>query len=93
MKIGPTLKPKVGTSLKFKGKVVPAKAGVTVQRQMKVDGVWQVKATTITKKSGQFSFTIKKAVPAGAKYEYRVIVVNNGVEGVASASGLVRIRK
>jgi SpoIID/LytB domain protein len=93
MKIGPTLKPKVGSSLKFKGRVTPAKAGITVQRQMKVDGVWQVKATTTTKKLGQFAFTIKKAVPAGAKYEYRVVVVNNGVEGVASASGLVKIHK
>ena len=93
MKIGPTLKPKAGSPLQFRGKIVPAKAGVTVQRQMKVDGVWQVKATTMTKKSGRFTFIIKKAVPAGAKYEYRVIVVTNGVEGVASASGLVKIRK
>ena len=93
MKIGPTLKPKAGSSLKFRGRVIPATAGLTVQRQMKVDGAWQVKATTTTKKTGRFSFTIKKAVPAGAQYEYRVVVLKDGVEIAASTSGLVKIRK
>ena len=60
---------------------------------MKVDGAWQVKATTTTKKTGRFSFTIKKAVPAGAQYEYRVVVLKDGVEIAASTSGLVKIRK
>lgn len=93
MKIGPTLKPKAGSSLKFKGKVVPAAGGLTVQRQMKVNGAWEVKATTTTKSNGRFSFTIKKAVPAGAEYEYRVVVLKNGAEVAASTSGLVKIRK
>ncbi len=93
MKIGPTLQPKAGSSLKFRGKVVPAAGGLTVQRQMKVDGAWQVKATTTTKASGRFTFTIKKAVPAGAQYEYRVVVLKNGAEIAASTSGLVKIRK
>ena len=93
MKIGPTLKPKAGSSLRFKGKVVPAAGGLTVQRQMKVNGAWEVKATTTTKSNGRFSFTIKKAVPAGAEYEYRVVVLKNGAEIAASTSGLVKIRK
>jgi hypothetical protein len=93
MKIGPTLQPKAGSSLKFRGKVVPAAAGLTVQRQMKIDGAWQVKATTTTKSNGRFIFTIKKAVPAGAEYEYRVVVLKNGAEIAASTSGLVKIRK
>ncbi|MFA7324920.1 MAG: hypothetical protein WC005_11260, partial [Candidatus Nanopelagicales bacterium] len=93
MKIGPTTKPKAGTSLKFKGRVVPATAGVTVQRQMKVGDAWQLKATTTTNSKGRFKFTIKKAVPAGAQYEYRVVVVQNGAEIAASKSGIVRIHK
>jgi len=93
MKIGPTTKPKAGTSLKFKGQVIPAAAGVEVQRQMKVDGVWQLKAKTTTKPNGKYRFKIKKAVPAGAKYEYRVVVVQNGAEIAASPSGIVKIRK
>ncbi|MDD2857711.1 MAG: SpoIID/LytB domain-containing protein [Candidatus Nanopelagicales bacterium] len=93
MKIGPTLKPKAGSSLKFRGRVVPAQAGITVQRQMKVGDAWQVKATTTTSSSGRFRFTIKKAVPAGANYEYRVVVVQNGAEIAASPSGVVSIRK
>ncbi|MDO8732823.1 MAG: SpoIID/LytB domain-containing protein [Actinomycetota bacterium] len=93
MAIGPTSKPKAGTSLKFKGRVVPAVAGLVVQRQMKVDGVWQLKASTTTKPNGHYRFTIKKAVPAGAQYEYRVVALQNGAEIASSASGIINIRK
>lgn len=93
MRIGPTLAPKAGSSLKFRGRVVPAQSGITVQRQMKVGDAWQVKATTTTNRAGRFRFTIKKAVPAGASYEYRVVVVQNGAEIAASPSGIVNIRK
>ncbi|MDO9484578.1 MAG: SpoIID/LytB domain-containing protein [Actinomycetota bacterium] len=93
MAIGPTSKPRAGSSLKFRGRVVPAVGGLVVQRQMKVDGAWQLKASTTTKANGRYRFTIKKAVPAGAQYEYRVVVLQNGAEIAASPSGLVKIRK
>jgi hypothetical protein len=50
------------------------KKGLRVERQMLVNDVWHTKAQTKTKKKGRFSFTIKKAVPAGAVYQYRVVV-------------------
>ena len=93
MAIGPTLKPRAGTSLKFKGRVVPAMGGLVVQRQMKVDGAWVLKASTTTKPNGHYRFTIKKAVPAGAQYEYRVVLLQNGAEIAASPSGIINIRK
>ena len=93
MSIGPTTQPRAGTSLKFKGRVVPAVGGLVVQRQMKVDGAWTLKASTTTKPNGRYRFTIKKAVPAGAQYEYRVVVLQNGTEIAASPSGIISIRK
>jgi hypothetical protein len=71
---GPTLTPKAGSSLVFTGAVSTAKRGLRVERQMLVNDVWHTKAKAKTKKKGRFSFTIKKAVPAGAVYQYRVVV-------------------
>jgi hypothetical protein len=71
---GPTLSPKAGSSVVFTGAVSTAKRGLRVERQMLVNDVWHTKAKTKTKKKGRFSFTIKKAVPAGAVYQYRVVV-------------------
>ncbi|HBJ73148.1 MAG TPA: hypothetical protein DDY88_05465, partial [Actinobacteria bacterium] len=93
MAIGPTSKPRAGTSLQFKGRVLPAVGGLVVQRQMKVDGAWQLKASTTTKANGRYRFKIKKAVPAGAQYEYRVVALQNGAEIAASTSGIIKIRK
>ena len=67
--------------------------GLVVQRQMKVDGAWVLKASTTTKPNGHYRFTIKKAVPAGAQYEYRVVLLQNGAEIAASPSGIINIRK
>ena len=71
---GPTLTPKAGSSIVFSGAVSTAKRGLRVERQMLVNDVWHTKAKAKTKKKGKFSFTIKKAVPAGAVYQYRVVV-------------------
>ena len=86
MKIGPTLRPRAGTSVRFFGKVRPKKGakGIIVERQMLVDGSWVVKDRTRTNKSGRYSFRIKKAVPAGATLSYRVVVIRKG-EVVASS--------
>jgi len=71
---GPSVSPKVGTSVVFRGALSTGKKGLRVERQMLVNDVWHTKAKTKTKKKGRFSFTIKKAVPAGAVYQYRVVV-------------------
>jgi SpoIID/LytB domain protein len=71
---GPTVTPKAGSSIVFSGAVSTAKRGLRVERQMLVNDVWHTKAKAKTKKKGKFSFTIKKAVPAGAVYQYRVVV-------------------
>ena len=86
MKIGPTLRPRAGTSVRFFGKVRPKKGakGIIVERQMLVDGSWVVKDRTRTNKTGRYSFRIKKAVPAGATLSYRVVVIRKG-EVVASS--------
>ncbi len=71
---GPSVTPKVGSSVVFTGALSTGKKGLRVERQMLVDDVWRTKAKARTKKNGSFSFTIKKAVPAGAVYQYRVVV-------------------
>lgn len=77
MKVGPTRSPKAGTRLVFTGRVTPRSKGVIVQRQLLVDGAWVVKATAKTKKQGRYRFVIKKAVPAGARYTYRVVAIRD----------------
>ena len=86
MKIGPTLRPRAGTSLTFVGRVRPKKGakGLIVERQMLVNGAWVVKDRTRTNKAGRYSFRIKKATPAGTTYSYRVVVMQKG-EVVASS--------
>lgn len=85
MKIGPTTTPKAGSALKFKGKVLPKAKGVKVLRQMNVNGEWKTMAKTRTNAKGKFTFKIKKAVPAGATYVYRVVAMKGG-EIVGSSS-------
>ena len=63
-----------------------------VVKQMLVNGAWVLKAKTKTKKGGAYSFTIKKAVPEGARYSYRVIVYRAGVIVGTSAEKIVVIR-
>ena len=72
--VGPTVTPKVGSSVLFTGALSTGKRGLRVERQMLVDDVWRTKAKAKTRKKGNFRFTIKKAVPAGAVYQYRVVV-------------------
>jgi SpoIID/LytB domain protein len=71
---GPTVTPKAGSSVVFSGALSTGKKGLRVERQMLVNDVWRTKAKSKTRKKGTFSFTIKKAVPAGAVYQYRVVV-------------------
>ena len=92
MRVGPTLRPRVGASLKFTGRVRPKAKGLVVERQMLVDGVWTVKAKTRTTKGGRFTFIIKKAVPAGAQYAYRVVVYRDGVAIGTSTEKTIHIR-
>ncbi len=72
--VGPTVTPKVGSSLVFSGALSTAKKGLRIERQMLINDVWRTKAKAKTRKNGTFTFTIKKAVPAGAVYQYRVVV-------------------
>jgi hypothetical protein len=71
---GPTAAPKAGTSVVFRGALSTGRKGLRIERQILDNGVWHTKAKSKTKKKGRFSFTIKKAVPAGAVYQYRVVV-------------------
>ena len=71
---GPTATPKAGSSVVFSGALSTGRKGLRVERQILENGVWHTKAKAKTKKKGAFSFTIKKAVPAGAVYQYRVVV-------------------
>lgn len=91
MRIGPTKKPVEGSSLKFSGQVTPKTKGITIERQMLVNGQWVVKAKAKTKKQGTYSFTIKKAVPAGANYVYRVVAYANGQVLASSPEKTVRV--
>ncbi|MDA3021101.1 MAG: SpoIID/LytB domain-containing protein [Actinomycetota bacterium] len=91
MNIGPTMTPKEGASLKFRGQVAPATAGIQVDRQMLVDGVWKTVATKTTKANGSYSFKVKKSVPAGAIYNYRVVVSQNGAVVAQSAESVVTV--
>ena len=91
MNIGPTTTPKEGASLKFRGQVAPATKGLQVDRQMLVDGVWKTVATKLTKTNGSYSFKIKKSVPAGAVYNYRVVVLQNGAVVAQSAESVVTV--
>lgn len=91
LNIGPTLTPKEGSSLNFRGQVAPATAGIEVDRQMLVDGAWKTVATKTTKANGSYSFKVKKAVPAGAVYSYRIVVVQNGAVVAQSAESVVTV--
>ena len=91
MRIGPTKKPVEGSSLQFTGQVTPRTKGITVERQMLVNGQWVVKAKAKTKKLGKYTFTIKKAVPAGANYVYRVVAYANGQVMASSPEKTVSI--
>ena len=71
---GPTTSPKAGSSVVFSGALSNGKKGLRVERQILENDVWRTKAKTTTKKKGAFRFTVKKAVPAGAVYQYRVVV-------------------
>jgi SpoIID/LytB domain protein len=71
---GPTTSPKAGSSVVFSGALSTGKKGLRVERQILENDVWHTKAKTQTKAKGKFRFTIKKAVPAGAVYQYRVVV-------------------
>ena len=91
VRIGPTTTPKAGSSLKFKGKVRPKAKGVKVLRQMNVAGEWKTMAKTRTNAKGKFTFKIKKAVPAGATYVYRVVAMKGGAVIGTSAEQTVVI--
>ena len=80
LKVGPSVSPKPGSRLVFSGKVRPKKGakGLRVERQRLDDGVWTTVAKTRTNAKGRFTFVVKQATPAGATYQYRVIVTRKG---------------
>ena len=92
MKIGPTKKPREGASVRFSGRLSSGAKGVVVERQMLDNGQWVTKASTKTKKRGQYRFTIKKAVPAGTTYRYRVVAMNNGQVIASSPEKTITVR-
>ena len=91
--IGPSLTPKPGSRLVFTGKVRPKKGakGVRVERQRLDKGVWTTVARTRTNAKGRFTFVVKKAAPAGASYQYRVVAVRKGAIIGASEAATVTI--
>ena len=74
LKVKPNRKPKAGDPLMFRGRVLPTTPGLKVERQMLVDGAWKVMATDTTGKKGRYRFKVRRAVPAGANYTYRIVV-------------------
>ena len=93
LRVQPGRKPRAGDPLVFRGRVLPKTKGIRVERQMLVNGAWKVMATDTTGKKGRFAFKVKKAVPAGAEYTYR-IVAYSGTEVVGtSPERTVKIRK
>ena len=88
-----TAKPREGKPVKFTGQVSSQARGLVVERQMLVNGEWTTKAKTKTKAKGRYSFTVKKAVPAGAQYTYRVVVYGNGAPIAVGPEKVVSIRK
>lgn len=93
MRIGPTLKPREGSSVRFTGRVTPAAKGIRVERQMlQPDGTWKVMAKDRTDARGRFRFLIKKAVPAGAQHTYRLVAFRSGQEVGQSEQAVIRVR-
>lgn len=73
---------KEGKTFTISAKMRPGKKGLTVWRQVLVNGdpetgEWRTVGTTKTKAGGKISFTVKKATPAGASYLYRLVVVDD----------------
>ncbi len=95
MKIGPSMRPRAGSSVRFFGKVRPKKGAkrIIVERQMLVEGSWVVKDRTRTNKAGRYSFRIKKAVPAGATLSYRVVVIRKGEVVASSDEQQITVRR
>jgi len=93
LKVKPGRKPRAGEPLRLRGRVIPRATGLRVERQMKVDATWKVMATDTTSKKGRYSFRIKKAVPAGASYTYRIVVYQGDQVIGTSPERTVVIRK
>ena len=87
------MKPREGRPVKFTGQVSSQARGLVVERQMLVNGQWTTKAKTKTKAKGRYSFTVKKAVPAGAQYTYRVVVYGSGGPIAVGPEKVVSVRK
>ena len=87
-----TAKPREGKPVRFTGQVSSQARGLIVERQMLVNGQWATKAKTKTKAKGRYSFTVKKAVPAGAEYTYRVVVYGSGGQIAVGPEKVVTIR-
>lgn len=86
-------KPRVGEAVKMKGRVIPRARGLVVERQMLADGAWKVMDTDKTGKKGRYRFRIKKAVPAGAAYTYRIVIYKDGQVIGTSPEKTMTVRK
>ena len=93
LRVKPGRKPKAGDPLVFRGRVLPRTKGLRVERQMLVSGAWKVMATDTTGKKGRFAFKVKKAVPAGAEYTYRIVVFSGDQVIGTSPERTVKIRR
>ncbi len=71
------LHPAAGIALRFHGKVNLARAGLQAQQQVLKDGTWVTRASVVTDRRGHYVFTVPKATPSGATYQYRVVVANS----------------
>ncbi len=85
---------KDGRSFVIKAKMRPGKKGLTVWRQVLVNGdpetgEWRTVGKTKTKARGKISFKVKKATPTGATYLYRLLVVDD--RQVAGVSPVITV--
>ena len=65
-----------GSDVTITGRVRPAIAGLTAERQITSGSTWKTLETAQTADDGSFSFTIDQVKPAGASYVYRVVITD-----------------
>lgn len=93
LSIGPTTSPPEGSRVVFKAAIAPARKGVRVERQMlQPDGSWKTMGKARTNAKGRVRFVIKKAVPAGATYTYRLIAFDKGAAIAQSDQTVISVK-
>lgn len=93
LSIGPTTNPAEGSRVVFKAAIAPARKGLRVERQMlQPDGSWKTMGKARTNAKGRVRFVIKKAVPAGASYTYRLVAFDKGTTIAQSDQTVISVK-